>query len=211
MNKICKNLLDTFLIIFINFFVADLNIIFVWLVILFLQYYVFLSKALNKEWDEISSIYLLPILMLFLLIYIIKNVSLPILYYILEKTSKSKSIKKFINNLKHKVIMKILVLFVSIIPFLIWNKFNDSLFKKEIWSDFFFFCIVFGLFGSYLFLFLWWKVEKWWKNDCDKWYGSKRIKNTKIYIKINKIFNKIISSICKFLEKIKKVLGKKVF
>ena len=68
-----------------------------------------------------------------------------------------------------------------------------------------------GLFGSYLFLFFWWEVEKWWQKDCDKWYGSKRIKNTQLYLKISKIFNKIISSIYKFLEKIKKVLDKKIF
>ena len=48
-----------------------------------------------------------------------------------------------------------------------------------------------GLFGSYLFLFFWWEVEKWWQKDCDKWYGSKRIKNTQLYLEINKIFNKI--------------------
>ena len=187
---------QTLLIIFVNFFVADICVYSVWLVILFLQYDVFVSKALNKEWDEISSIYLLPILMLFMLIYIIKNISLPILYYILEKTSKSKLIKKFINNLKHKFIMKLLVLFLSIIPFLIWNKLNDSLLKKEIWSDFFFFCIVFGLFGSYLFLFLFWEVEKLWRREKEKG-------------------NKYICTVCewcvKFRSNVKALLNRKVF
>ena len=187
---------QTLLIIFVNFFVADICVYSVWLVILFLQYDVFVSKALNKEWDEISSIYLLPILMLFMLIYIIKNISLPILYYILEKTSKSKLIKKFINNLKHKFIMKLLVLFLSIIPFLIWNKLNDSLLKKEIWSDFFFFCIVFGLFGSYLFLFFFWEVEKWWRREKDKG-------------------NKYVCSVCeccvKFRSSVISLLNRKVF
>ncbi|OLA94571.1 MAG: hypothetical protein BHW64_03080 [Candidatus Melainabacteria bacterium LEY3_CP_29_8] len=183
-------ILQVLLIIFVNLFVADICVYSVWLVILFLQYDVFVSKALNKEWDEISSIYLLPILMLFMLIYIIKNISLPILYYILEKTSKSKLIKKFINNLKHKFIMKLLVLFLSIIPFLIWNKLNDSLLKKEIWSDFFFFCIVFGLFGSYLFLFFFWEIEKFWRREKEK--GNKYICTVcewcvKVGLKINKV------------------------
>ncbi len=30
-----------------------------------------------------------------------------------------------------------------------------------------------------------------WKNDCDKLYSSKRIKNTQLYLEISKIFNKI--------------------
>ena len=193
MNKICKNLLDTFLIIFINFFVADLNIIFIWLLIMTLAYFAFLSYLLNIDWLDLPNYYLVPLIIIGICIFIIKFISLPLLYSFLSKNSQSRLIKKFIYALKNKIIVKFFILFLSIIPFLIWNKFNDSLFKKEIWSDFFFFCIVFGLFGSYLFLFLWWEVEKWWRNDCDKWYGSKRIKNTKIYLKINEIFNKIIS------------------
>ena len=207
MKKICKNLLDTFLIIFINFFVADLNIIFIWLLIMTLAYFAFLSYLLNIDWLDLPNYYLVPLIIIGICIFIIKFISLPLLYSFLSKNSQSRLIKKFIYALKNKIIVKFFILFLSIIPCLIFNMLTKP---DDILFSFLVFCLILGLFGSYLFLFLWWEVEKWWKNDCDKWYGSKRIKNTKIYLEINKIFNKIISSICKFLEKIKKVLDKKI-
>ena len=207
MKKICKNLLDTFLIIFINFFVADLNIIFIWLLIMTLAYFAFLSYLLNIDWLDLPNYYLVPLIIIGICIFIIKFISLPLLYSFLSKNSQSRLIKKFIYALKNKIIVKFFILFLSIIPCLIFNMLTKP---DDILFSFLVFCLILGLFGSYLFLFLWWEVEKWWKNDCDKWYGSKRIKNTKIYLKINEIFNKIISSICKFLEKIKKVLDKKI-
>ncbi len=207
MKKICKNLLDTFLIIFINFFVADLNIIFIWLLIMTLAYFAFLSYLLNIDWLDLPNYYLVPLIIIGICIFIIKFISLPLLYSFLSKNSQSRLIKKFIYALKNKIIVKFFILFLSIIPCLIFNMLTKP---DDILFSFLVFCVILGLFGSYLFLFLWWEVEKWWKNDCDKWYGSKRIKNTKIYLKINEIFNKIISSICKFLEKIKKVLDKKI-
>ena len=179
--------------------------------------------------NELASFFWILFIIIAIMFCFLKLLVLPIFYNMLETKSKNVKIVKFIKNVKHKWVMKLFVLFISIMPFLLWKILNDSLLSKEIWYCFVFFCIIFGLFGSYLFLFLWWEVEKWWKNDCDKWYGSKRIKNTKIYLEINKIFNKIqdfnyqnfqkcqkiifviLTPICKFLEKIKKVLGKKVF
>ena len=175
------------LIIFVNLFVADLTFS---ILIMTLYYYV------NDNCDICG--------ILSAMLFILKFISLPILYKVLYKKSKNKIILGFIHLLKTNILFKIFILFLTLIPEnLLFNK-KFKLFEILLY-------IYVSLFGSYLFLFLWWEVEKWWKNDCDKWYGSKRIKNTKIYLEINKIFNKIISSICKFLEKIKKVLGKKVF
>ena len=209
------------LIIFVNLFVADITIPFILVVF----------AAFVTRYDTVSilgldvkcvDIYII----LLMVITILKYISLPILYNILYKISKNKIILGFINLLKINIFFKIFILFLTLIVTYLIHIFIGSNFS---FSFILFDIIFFGLFGSYLFLFLWWEVEKWWKNDCDKWYGSKRIKNTKIYLKINEIFNKIqdfnyqnfqkcqkiifviLTPICKFLEKIKKVLGKKVF
>ena len=210
MKRISKNVLDIILVIFINIFIADLNFALLLFLFLMFIYDIFLTSNFGINVNETTKYYF-PLYMLGYVGFIIKYFSLPLLYNFIEKKSTNYIIKKLIYKLKYTFFSKLFILFISICPYIIFNYYSRNSLKKEMWSNFFFFCIVFGLFGSYLFLFLWWEVEKWWKNDCDKWYGSKRIKNTKIYIKINKIFNKIISSICKFLEKIKKVLGKKVF
>ena len=193
------------LIIFVNLFVADLTFS---ILIMTLYYYV------NDNCDICG--------ILSAMLFILKFISLPILYKVLYKKSKNKIILGFIHLLKTNILFKIFILFLTLIPEnLLFNK-KFKLFEILLY-------IYVSLFGSYLFLFLWWEVEKWWKNDCDKWYGSKRIKNTKIYLEINKIFNKIqdfnyqnfqkcqkivfviLTPIYKFLEKIKKVLDKKVF
>ena len=214
-----KFLINYFNIILINFFFADVCVVtFIWGILLYLlDSYLELPYSDNmteyaiKYNNELASFFWILFIIIAIMFCFLKLLVLPIFYNMLETKSKNVKIVKFIKNVKHKWVMKLFVLFISIMPFLLWKILNDSLLSKEIWYCFVFFCIILGLFGSYLFLFLWWEVEKWWKNDCDKWYGSKRIKNTKIYLEINKIFNKIISSICKFLEKIKKVLDKKVF
>lgn len=208
------------LIIFVNLFVADITIPFILVVF----------AAFVTRYDTVSilgldvkcvDIYII----LLMVITILKYISLPILYNILYKISKNKIILGFINLLKINIFFKIFILFLTLIVTYLIHIFIGSNFS---FSFILFDIIFFGLFGSYLFLFLWWEVEKWWKNDCDKWYGSKRIKNTKIYLEINKIFNKIqdfnyqnfqkcqkiifviLTPICKFLEKIKKVLDKKI-
>ena len=232
-----KFLINYFNIILVNFLFADSNIIillvgtFFSLVFPFVaNLHIFLEKYyydFNNTYDDIIFAYVYNFLIILIIsILLLKLLVLPIFYNMLETRSKNVKIVKFIKNLKTKFRMKLLILFVSIIPFLIFNmltKPNDILFS------FLVLCIISGLFGSYLFLFFWWEVEKWWKNDCDKWYGSKRIKNTKIYLEINKIFNKIqdfnyqnfrkcqkfiiwlLIPVHKLLTKIKKVLDKKVF
>ena len=209
------------LIIFVNLFVADITIPFILVVF----------AAFVTRYDTVSilgldvkcvDIYII----LLMVITILKYISLPILYNILYKISKNKIILGFINLLKINIFFKIFILFLTLIVTYLIHIFIGSNFS---FSFILFDIIFFGLFGSYLFLFLWWEVEKWWKNDCDKWYGSKRIKNTKIYLEINKIFNKIqdfnyqnfrkcqkfilwlLIPVHKLLTKIKKVLDKKVF
>ncbi len=232
-----KFLINYFNIILINFFFADVCVVtFIWGILLYLlDSYLELPYSDNmteyaiKYNNELASFFWILFIIIAIMFCFLKLLVLPIFYNMLETKSKNVKIVKFIKNVKHKWVMKLFVLFISIMPFLLWKILNDSLLSKEIWYCFVFFCIIFGLFGSYLFLFLWWEVEKWWKNDCDKWYGSKRIKNTKIYLEINKIFNKIqdfnyqnfrkcqkfilwlLIPVHKLLTKIKKVLDKKVF
>ena len=227
-----KFLINYFNIILINFFFADVCVVtFIWGILLYLlDSYLELPYSDNmteyaiKYNNELANFFWILFIIIAIMFCFLKLLVLPIFYNMLETKSKNVKIVKFIKNVKHKWGMKLFVLFISIMPFLLWKMLNDSLLSKEIWYCFVFFCIILGLFGSYLFLFFFWEVEKWWRR-----YGSKRIKNTKIYLKINEIFNKIqnfnyqnfhkcqkvvfvtITPICKFLEKIKKVLEKKVF
>ena len=194
-----KFLINYFNIILVNFLFADSNIIillvgtFFSLVFPFVaNLHIFLDKYyydFNNTYDDIIFAYVYNFLIILIIsILLLKLLVLPIFYNMLETKSKNVSIVKFIKNLKTKFRLKFLILLVSIIPYLIFNmliKPNDILFS------FLVLCVISGLFGSYLFLFFWWEIEKWWKNDCDKWYGSKRIKNTQLYLKISKIFNKI--------------------
>lgn len=227
-----KFLINYFNIILVNFLFADVCVVtFIWGILLYLlDSYLELPYSDNmteyaiKYNNELANFFWILFIIIAIMFCFLKLLVLPIFYNMLETKSKNVKIVKFIKNVKHKWGMKLFVLFISIMPFLLWKMLNDSLLSKEIWYCFVFFCIVFGLFGSYLFLFLFWEVEKLWSR-----YGSKRIKNTNIYLKINEIFNKIqnfnyqnfkkcqkivfatITPIYKFLEKIKKVLEKKVF
>ena len=194
-----KFLINYFNIILVNFFFADVCVVtFIWGILLYLldsclelPYSDNMTEYAIKYNNELANFFWIAFIIIVIMFCFLKLLVLPIFYNMLETKSKNISIVKFIKNVKHKWVMKLLVLFVSIMPFLLWKMLNNSLLTKEIWYCFVFFCIVFGLFGSYLFLFLWWEIEKWWKRDCDKWYGSKRIKNTQLYLEINKIFNKI--------------------
>ena len=125
-----------------------------------------------------------------------KYFSLPLLYNFIEKNSTNCIIKKIVYKLKYTFYSKLFILFITILPFIIFNYFSRNSLKKEIWNNFFFFCIVFGLFGSYLFLFLWWEIEKWWKREKDKG-------------------NKYVCAVCeccvKFRSNFKALLNKKVF
>ena len=171
------------LIIFVNLFVADITISYIYVSFI----------AILTRYDTVSilgidvkcvDIYII----LLMVITILKYISLPILYNILYKISKNRIILGFIHLLKTNILFKIFILFLTLIPeylFFISNSKSTSIFAYV------YIFIYFGLFGSYLFLFFWWEIEKWWKRDCDKWYGSKRIKNTQLYLEINKIFNKI--------------------
>lgn len=190
MKDVIKNILDIILVIIVNIFIADLNFaLFLFFFLMFI-YDIFLTSNFGINYNETTKYYL-PLYMLGCLGVVIKYFSLPLLYNFIEKNSTNCIIKKFVYKLKYTFYAKLFILFITILPFIIFNYFSRNSLKKEIWNNFFFFCIVFGLFGSYLFLFLWWEIEKWWKNDCDKWYSSKRIKNTQLYLEINKIFNKI--------------------
>ena len=227
-----KFLINYFNIILVNFLFADVCVVtFIWRILLYLlDSYLELPYSDNmteyaiKYNNELANFFWILFIIIAIMFCFLKLLVLPIFYNMLETKSKNVKIVKFIKNVKHKWGMKLFVLFISIMPFLLWKMLNDSLLSKEIWYCFVFFCIVFGLFGSYLFLFLFWEVEKLWSR-----YGSNRFKSTKIYLKINEIFNKIqnfnyqnfkkcqkivfviVTPIYKFLEKIKKVLEKKVF
>ncbi|MGN0017774.1 MAG: hypothetical protein ACI37S_01910 [Candidatus Gastranaerophilaceae bacterium] len=119
----------------------------------------------------------LSILILFLL-FIARIVALPMLYFLMEKYSKDITLKNFIYNLKNSNKFKIKILFITVIPALIYwllgdFKFNvilerllDFLFN---FKDFILYLLLFSLFGSYLVLYLYWYIE-----DKAKAYISKQ-------------------------------------
>lgn len=159
------------LIIFVNFFIADVIVLFI---ILAAYLYANEDRHLCQSLDV-----MFPIL---------KFSSLPILYSILYKISKNRIILGFINLLKNNVFFKIFILFLTLIPeylFFISNSKSINIFS------YIYIYIYMGLFGSYLFLFLWWEVEKWWKREKDK--GNKYVCIicewcVNVWVKINKVF-----------------------
>ena len=162
------------LIIFVNLFVADITIPFILVVF----------AAFVTRYDTVSilgidvkcvDIYII----LLMVITILKYISLPILYNILYKISKNKIILGFINLLKINIFFKIFILFLTLIVTYLIHIFIGSNFS---FSFILFDIIFFGLFGSYLFLFLWWEVEKWWKREKDKG-------------------NKYVCAVCEWVEK----------
>ena len=93
---------------------------------------------------------------LFFLFFIIRLIILPIVYTYLEKNTKHNFIKIFIYKLRTSWFVKFLILLLTLIPIIIDNFcfFNKFLFD----SSFFQIALFFGLFGSYLILFLYWFV-----------------------------------------------------
>ena len=176
------------LIIFVNLFVADITISYIYVSFI----------AILTRYDTVSilgidvkcvDIYII----LLMVITILKYISLPILYNILYKISKNKIILGFIHLLKTNILFKIFILFLTLIPeylFFISNSKSTSIFAYV------YIFIYFGLFGSYLFLFSWWEIEKWWKREKDKG-------------------NKYVCAVCeccvKFRSNFKALLNKKVF
>ena len=160
------------LIIFVNLFVADLTFS---ILIMTLYYYV------NDNCDICG--------ILSVMLFILKFISLPILYKVLYEKSKNKIILGFIQLLKTNLLFKIFILFLTLIP-------ENLLFSKKFKLFEILLYIYISLFGSYLFLFLWWEVEKWWKREKDKG-------------------NKYVCAVCeccvKFRSNFKALLNKKCF
>ena len=160
------------LIIFVNLFVADLTFS---ILIMTLYYYV------NDNCDICG--------ILSVMLFILKFISLPILYKVLYEKSKNKIILGFIQLLKTNLLFKIFILFLTLIP-------ENLLFSKKFKLFEILLYIYISLFGSYLFLFLWWEIEKWWKREKDKG-------------------NKYVFAVCewcvKFRSNFKALLNKKVF
>lgn len=98
-------------------------------------------------------------------ICISRVIYLPVLYSFLENKSNNKLVKKFIYNLKNNKKFRIIFLiFVELPVFTIavtgahngaYNVF--SYLFNLCFGIFFSFCLL-DLFGSYVFLFLWWKI-----------------------------------------------------
>lgn len=193
-----KFLINYFNIILVNFFFADVFVFtFICTMLLYLldsylelPYSDTMTEYSIKYNNDLGNFFWILFIIIVIIFCFLKLLVLPIFYNMLETRSKNVKIVKFIKNLKSKFGTKLLVLFLSIIPFLIWNKLNYSLFKKEVWLNFLGFCIISGLFGSYLFLFFWWEVEKLWRREKDK--GNEYVCTVcewcvKVGLKINKV------------------------
>ncbi|MCI5823321.1 MAG: hypothetical protein MRZ90_00105 [Candidatus Gastranaerophilales bacterium] len=99
------------LIIFVNLFVADITISYIYVSFI----------AILTRYDTVSilgidvkcvDIYII----LLMVITILKYISLPILYNILYKISKNKIILGFIHLLKTNILFKIFILFLALAP-----------------------------------------------------------------------------------------------
>ena len=122
-----KFLINYFNIILVNFFFADVCVVtFIWGILLYLlDSYLELPYSDNmteyaiKYNNELANFFWISFIIIVVMFCFLKLLVLPIFYNMLETKSKNVSIVKFIKNVKHKWVMKLLVLFVSIMPFLL--------------------------------------------------------------------------------------------
>ncbi len=164
------------LIIFVNFFVADVTLLYIILA---------LCAYANEENDIYNN--------LAAILSILKFISLPILYKILYEKSKNRIILGFINLLKNNIFFKIFILFLTLIPEYLFFISNAKSISILPYIQIF---IYVGLFGSYLFLFFFWEVEKLWRREKDK---------------ENKYVCTVYEWCVKFRSNVKALLNRKVF
>ena len=169
-------ILQVLLIIFVNFFIADVIVLFI---ILAAYLYANDDRHLCQSLDV-----MFPIL---------KFSSLPILYKILYEKSKNKIILGFIQLLKTNILFKIFILFLTLIPEYLFFISNAKSISILPYIQIF---IYVGLFGSYLFLFFFWEVEKLWRREKDK---------------ENKYVCTVYEWCVKFRSNVKALLNRKVF
>lgn len=110
-----------------------------------------------------SSAYEYALLFFSLLFCLTRVLYLPILYSCLDKKSNNKIVKNFIYNLKNNKKFRIIILCLVELPTLIFafNGISYNYFGQAVYEFIFFITLSFvllDLFGSYVFLFLWWKV-----------------------------------------------------
>lgn len=156
MDKILRYLnIQIIFVILVNIFLADIT--FISLPILL---YSFLEHLKN-----IGSYLDYPLIILYIL-SILRLFVLPILYTILEKKSKNEIIQKFIYNLKNSNKYKGMVLLITFMPvflFIAITNFSDLIKPGTDLQGYFwtlFICeFIWGLFGSYLVLFLYWYIK----------------------------------------------------
>ena len=89
-------------------------------------------------------------------LFLLRLMSLPLLYFYLERNTKHDIVKIFIHKLKTSWLVKFLVLLLSLIPTIINIFYLDRRFFFD--SSFFGIALLLGLFGSYLILFLYWFI-----------------------------------------------------
>ena len=170
LTKIKKYLTrDIIITLFVNLFLADMFVSGTWLIP-----FVLLNYYGGAPFIENHSLFFALIMYLLL---VLKPISLPILYTFFQKKSKDEVVQRFIYLLKNSKAMKRKVLLLSIIPSIIdyfcdWSGFDFTL-KRLLdlvlhFHQFILVSIVYGLFGSYLVLYLYWYVEDKIKNYISK-------------------------------------------
>ncbi len=129
----------------------------------------FIIEFLNIILLLASDIYKLPYLICILLVVLFFLIVLqmfifPLLYKDVEKNKAHKYVYKFIYNLKNNsdfrfIFLYLFELFLFIYLLIIWLKFSISSFMLDYMRIFLLTIVFFDLFGSYLVLFLWWKLR----------------------------------------------------
>lgn len=163
-NKIKENK-DLIITIGINIFMPIVYF-FIFISSLFAILYL-LIWAIDNDLDNpkinIKILVVIIVCLLYFMIFILRLCILPYWYLIIEKKSQNIILKNFINNLKHNIWYRLVVLIVVEIPFLflIFLTTHNTI---PPYKDFFpllltlpFVC---DLLGCYLALFLWWDIQK---------------------------------------------------
>lgn len=151
---------ETLLLTFVHIFWADGTIIIG-------SYFVYSVLMFYSGVDATNPILMKIILSLFPILILLKFIGLPLTYLFLNKTSKNEMILTFIQNLKSNKKKQKQVLTIAFMPTLIlyiymlsYNLFIQREYAlRDSTLTTLFMAIFINIFGSYLFLFGWWKIK----------------------------------------------------
>lgn len=148
---------EIILTLLVNFFLADFTLLGMFILL-------YAVSIAEPQPDRAFSIMLFVLFLAFLRI-----IYLPILYTVLEKKSKNEIVQRFISCMKNSKKTRVIILLVTLLPVFLYVTYSVFAASSADTETFLFvlhyagylllYTLGFGLFGSYIVLFLWWYLK----------------------------------------------------